>query len=316
MWLLALIVFLVVACVWTIVFIFSLKGKINPHRFFNNEVYEDINYNTVPDKDMPQVIRGLEKASRSKIVITGLTRDNEKRIRKNLENMLEIGRKFQDFRIVIYENDSSDKTRDILEEYAQNHKQVEVIECDVPRCRFGADKAYADGLQSKSRITKMTNYRNKYLEYIYEKYSDYDYMFVCDWDMEGVFFSNGFFHALHQTEKYSAVFANGVASIPGLGVVAPYDGMAYSKGKKFEDNSIVWKFFQQFRECNNAEGPVDVDSAFNGGGLYVLKDILGLKYHDNVRCEHNSLHYQLKDKQKKLAIDTYFLVYAGMQGHF
>jgi hypothetical protein len=302
--------------VWAIVFYLTLRGSINPHRSFSPKVYENFYYNTVPDKEMPKVISGLHKASETRCIIAALSRDNEKRIAKSLDNMVKIGSSFKDYRIVIYENDSSDRTRDIIEEAASKNSKIDLIECDVPRCKFGSSKAYADGLASKSRMEKMAVLRNRYLEHVYEKYSDWDYVFICDLDMEGVFFRNGFFHALNETSKYSSVTANGIVSWAGIGIQSPYDGMAYSRHPGFEKRNVVSKFLLQYFDTMGMKECLDVESAFNGGAIYVLKDLIGLKYTADYGCEHNSVNYALRANGKKICIDPFFVVYAGNQGHF
>jgi hypothetical protein len=308
---------IIIILIWFILFVLSLKGKFNPHRFFNNKLYEDFEHNTVPDKELPQVYQGLEKASQSKIILVGLARDNEERISKNIENMVKIGKHFDDYRIVIFENDSSDNTREIIEQKSHENSKIELIECqDIPQCKFGTLPAYGKGLFSKGRIVKMSEYRNMYMTYIYNKYKNWDYLFICDMDMEGVFFKNGFFHALNLTKEYSAVFSNGMMSVPGLIILSPYDGMAYSTEHMKENKAAITKFFHQLKTCKYSSKPIEVHSAFNGGGIYRLSDVYPSMYNADYSCEHNSLHYAMREKGKRLCIDPYFMVYAGMQGHF
>ena len=45
-----------------------------------------------------------------KAVIVGCTKNNEKYIRSNLLKLVQIGSQFNDYKIIIYENDSTDNT--------------------------------------------------------------------------------------------------------------------------------------------------------------------------------------------------------------
>lgn len=308
------IILLSVVLIWFVFFILSLKGKINPHRFFNSSLYTDFNFNTVPDREMNKVFEGFKIASNSRIIITGLTRDNESKIVKNITNLALIGNFFKDYRIVIFENDSKDDTRNLIKKEAEKNSHIELLGCEEePNCILGSLPAYDGGLFKSSRIEKMSRYRNRYLEHIYQNYHDWDYVFVCDMDMEGIFFKNGFFHAISLTTSYNAVFANGMMNVPGLMILSPYDGMAYSTNELNHKKSNFRKFFHQLRTCRNSSNPVEVKSAFNGGAIYNMKAIKGYFYNSIYSCEHNALNYSINGK---LCIDPSFMIYAGMQGHF
>lgn len=316
MWIAVVVIIVIFICVWTTVFILNLKTIINPHKFFEPQLYKDFYHNTVPDRELPQVFNGIEKARNSRIIFTGLARDLEKIIERNIKNISLLGKEFKDYRIVIFENDSKDKTREIIEEIALKNPKVELVECEVPRCKLNKQYPYKEGLVSFGRIKKMAKLRNRYLTHIYEKYADWDYVFVSDLDIEGLFFRNGFFHGLSKTDEYSGIFSNGLFTVPGFGILSPYDGMAYSRSRDYEKYNIVYKFYRQFRDVKGKKEIVEVESAFNGGALYVLKDILGKKHNvtADTSCEHNPLNYELRDEGKKLGIDPLMEVYVGPQG--
>ena len=72
-----------------------------------------------------KILLGKQKMYRSKIVITGLARDIEPYIIKNLNMLSKIGEHFKDYRIIIFENDSKDNTRELIKKY--NNQKIYLL---------------------------------------------------------------------------------------------------------------------------------------------------------------------------------------------
>jgi hypothetical protein len=55
------------------------------------------------------------------VIFVGTVRNVEQYMKKALENVESCGKKFNDYAVIIYENDSSDKTREILNEHKKDN---------------------------------------------------------------------------------------------------------------------------------------------------------------------------------------------------
>ena len=55
-----------------------------------------------------------------KVIICGVVKNVENSIERNIQYALGTGSNFEEFKLVIYENNSTDNTKDILNKYATN----------------------------------------------------------------------------------------------------------------------------------------------------------------------------------------------------
>ena len=314
-----ILLFIFIAIVITTLITCEVFGMWNFHKMIYGKNYGNVEYNTIPKSERENLKKGKEISLSKRIIFTGLTRDSSKRIKKNVEALSKIGESFNDYRIILFENDSKDGTREIIEKMALSNPKIELIECEeAPRCKLSI--ARESGL-ALSRMEKMSSFRNRLLDYTKCNYSDFDYLMMCDLDMEGVFYRNGVLHSVGLMQNYSAVFARGVSPQPlTFGMMnVPYDALAYLEEKddpsaKVNRVLLFKKMLKQFWASNFTNKPVSVKSAFNGAGIYTIKDIDGMKYNGNCGCEHYSLNCALHEKGKKLCINPVFTFFAGNQG--
>lgn len=262
---------------------------------------------------------------KKKIIITGLARNIENKIKKNIDNCVLIGSFFSEYKIIIFENDSNDDTRNIIKNIQSENKNVILIECEND-CRFNERNLYDYGIMNNNRINRMAFYRNIYLYYIYKYYPEYDYVFVIDFDIDGIIPISGIHHALRFDQDWSCICANGRSSIPGtFGCMdTMYDAMAYCNTfSDIEDSKTSKSFMRLFYKYLNLlyisqksdnNRYISVYSAFNGFCIYRLSDIYNIYYKYGYNCEHISLHEQLIKNGKKIWIDMNLCIYVGHQG--
>ena len=175
------------------------------YHHFNQKNYEDKYLIYSPLEDQIKK-KGLEKMKKAKIIFSGLCRNVEEHIDKNIQLLLESGSYYEDYRVVIFENDSTDRSREIIKDWTQKNTKIELIECEeVPNCQYKKERFF--GL-SRKRQDDMVFYRNKCLNYIKEKYSDYDYLLMVDLDMEGYYSIEGLIHSM-SFDEWDAIFVNG-----------------------------------------------------------------------------------------------------------
>lgn len=246
------------------------------------------------------------------VVIAGCCRNVSTFITKNVMIMHLLGSKFKEYKIVIYENDSNDDTRDILKSMEKND-HVEFI--------------FEDNVTISNRTMRIAHCRNTLLHHIQTVYSHFDYMLMLD--LDDVLFTGKLIDTIHtcflyKPEQWDAMFANCTDKY--------YD--IYALRKKKYLMSCCWnnanKLQQQgiprsmaYQECIEKyiiHYPVDtalisVVSAFGGAGLYKMKSLENAQYNgfeglhvDKQICEHVPFNTYLYNKGCKLYINPKMLI--------
>ena len=67
-----------------------------------------------------------------KIVIAGCTKNSELYIFSHLSRLVEIGKLFQTYNIIIYENDSTDNTCEMLTSFKKDNPYFDFIKNEIP----------------------------------------------------------------------------------------------------------------------------------------------------------------------------------------
>ena len=265
-------------------------------KYKNNKIQ---NYNTLDLK------KGYSIAKNSTLNICFIARDCKEQIKKNMYIINKIGSLFKDYKIIIFENDSIDGTRDFIKNLIKKNRKIYLIECDVPDCILNNKKGYDYGQFSRNRISKMGYYRNKYLEEALK--TNYDFTMVLDIDLDYSNFNiNNFIYTLSKYEIWDGVFMNTRINLPGtFGLISvSYDAQAFSKdniGCNYFKSSfhylkdIIYSYIILWRLGNQDFFPVD--SAFNGLGIYKTRKLIHSSYSNNgkIPCEHCYLHNNLKN---------------------
>lgn len=309
--------FLLIFCVWLEYFYLR---QYNFHKYINIDLYENPFIRNDDD-----IERDLNFPLRSKIVITGLARNIEERIDKNLRHCRLLGSYFSDYKIIIFENDSTDNTRNIIKDVMKRDENVKLIESDLfPDCKLKFPILYHYGVVHRERIRKMAFYRNICQHFIYKHFSDYDYVLVLDFDVEGDLPILKILESISKKDPWSAIGANGRSPIPGTfgHMDTMYDAMAFCETEQDVENSkyenhysfftVMYKYFRMMsvtiRNCKTRYK--QVRSTFNGLCIYKLKDIQNLFYTDEYICEHISFNQQLS----RVFIDLELSLCVGHQG--
>lgn len=292
------VVVVLVAFVAILVY-FASKGRTLPvltsiyHKDFKNVDFPEQVFQ--PNKKYDKlyhenVKKGQEVIGNSKIVIAGLARNVSWAVDRTMQKLLEIGGMFKEFKIVVYENDSKDKTRALLAGY----EQVEFVPCSKDdNCILNEELPSNYGLISKKRMQEMAKMRNKVLKHIKKNYSDYDYMMVVDFDLDGPISPEGM-ATCFAFQDWNAMAANGIM----LNRKSIYDTIEYvpvdKKAKPLGKDSFTFQRPQFFR----GQPPQHVKSAFGGCVIYRLKPLIDedIEYHvpdDFVVSEHVAFHLEM-----------------------
>jgi len=325
------LIFIIIACVD---FALHLSG-INTQEYFQPRYYENeirrenlTDYSFTEDFDN-KMLKGLGHISNKRIVFSSLCRNAEKIIPHAFKNISNCVAKFKDYRVLIFENDSADNTRQqikySIEQQTDKDKWILMDCCSNGSCEciLGISNPKSHGALSISRIEKMANYRNEVLNLVREKYKDFDYFVVYDFDIRGGIFMEGFFQTFHNYQDWDAVMSRGLKPFPftyGL-YNCVHDAQAYVKDNPGEyDDNVVAKFLNQqyyLRGSTLGAEYIKVRSAFNGLGIYKMNSVINSEYYpgkNNVLCEHVGLHENMiKLGNDKIFINQSLILQTGLE---
>jgi hypothetical protein len=313
--------FFLIIFILIIYFIFKYSWKIQLH--FNSSAHSLYTPETFPVSNSIEyhnkINDGIAEMKKSKVIITGLLRDVENQmdyIKKKIYSLVPF---FNDYAIVLVENDSSDNTRKLLLEMADQDSKVEILGCgiNVDTCKLSLNKTLGHSV-NKNRIDKMTMLRNIYMDHIKNssnngssnngssKYNDFDYVIMWDLDLIGSSYIDGiqntFGHFSHNPH-IECICANGVYRWMGF-MTMYYDTFAHLEWN--DDFQIAQKTKHDIKTGLTVKGkrgdPLqNVRSCFSGFSIYRLQPIIqnNLEYkytpEDKLLCEHATLNDQLNE---------------------
>lgn len=270
------------------------------------------------------ISKGYIKMKNTKIIFCGLCINIENTssiLKKRFEHL---GSYFNKYKVVIFENDSIDNTRNILKNISKENNNFDLIECDdVEDCKYNIIQAKDHGVFSENRMKKMVKYRNKLLNHITRYYNDYDIICMVDYDISGPIDINGIAHSFGKYNMWDAVSAYGINGITlTAGNPYYYDSIAY-KDEKYDINNNIFDIipiFFKMNYLNVGDDLIKVNSGF--AGLELIKmDVIkkGINYtpeDDKYTCEHIIFHNNMiKNNFKNIYINPNMIVLVGFQGN-
>ena len=253
---------------------------------------------------------GIEDASTKRVIIASLVRDVETRLPEIIKKAESVGKLFRDYRILIVENDSKDDTRKLLLRWASKNPKVQILGCGINANECSLPKApKTDGhYVDRTRIQKMVDLRNIYLDHIKTHYSDYDYTVMWDLDMIGSVYLDGIQHSLGYLSQHpdvDVVCSYGIYHWAFFTLF--YDTYALlHRGEDFHiDHKTIHDIRKGMWEAKYTRGnqPVEVDSCFSGFAIYRTSSFEDpdIRYDmsplTNLECEHVRLNKKIKGKK-------------------
>jgi len=208
-----------------------------------------------------------------KVIICGVVKNVERTIEKNIQHALETGSNFEKFKIVIYENDSTDNTKGILNKYIKN-KNIKIICENISGNNEKENNkiwAYTEvtGSNHPCRIEHISNARNKLLNEINKpEYDEFTHVIVVDLDSNG-WHIPGILDSFNISSNWDAVFANSYNY---------YDFYALRTSFFPFGPEIIGESFWNLPSYKFENELVPVFSAFNGIGIYKKEILKNYKY--------------------------------------
>ncbi|MDR0681163.1 MAG: glycosyltransferase family 2 protein [Dysgonamonadaceae bacterium] len=250
----------------------------------------------------------MKQLSKSFIVVCGIVRNSEKGLKKNIPVINSLCDKAQDYKVVIYENDSKDNTKQILKKWQDDRSSdkihISLNEGLISGKTIPSSKdLFCNPFFSRKRIEKMVFFRNQYLSYLRTMNWTPDYVFVVDLDVETLFLDS-ILSSFSSDTEWDAITAYGYSLSPYLR--RRYHD-AYALVELGEENEPqtekkIKKRASKYSKICCGDALVRVFSAFGGLAIYRYEAIKNIEYqlifnNDNrveVYCEHYSLYFQMK----------------------
>jgi hypothetical protein len=246
-------------------------------------------------------VQDLQKGEKimkdQKLIICGISRDNANDFHILKRHIEHLGEHFKDYKVVIFENDSKDATKRLLNEWQASNTHVKILSKDFKN-------------KKRPNIQFMADVRNFYLDEIEKpEYEHFDVVAVIDMDMSFGFDIRGVFHSFAHIDEWDVVSANGLRHSRLL----MYDYFAHL------ELTDPWQFTEEeetnhrryFRTLRYPVGSdlVFVKSAFGGLAFYKKEIIKGCRYSSrNDECEHIPFHHMIFEKGGRIAINPSMII--------
>jgi len=263
------------------------KLKLSNLNMYLSSFPEDIFLSKEPGYE-EAIIEGLHLASKSKVHVMGLARDCEKALFYNIHRVERLCSMFAEYSVFVYENDSVDKTKRILNQWSKTFNiSVECI--NSGKIRHSQD-------QSINRMTDMAYYRNELVKSI----PDCDYVIMYDFDIIGGFSYDGVMSSL--AYDLDIIGSNSLIQSPTSNKLQTdfvyYDTLAL---RHSELSTNEEKHLLAFKDTVVQRGayPIEVESCFGGLSVYKPKIFTECKY-ENWDCEHVTFNAQARHKGYKV----------------
>jgi hypothetical protein len=205
------------------------------------------------------------------ILLCGVVKNAAKYLDKSIRLCIQTGELFNNHKIIIYENNSTDDTKHILSRYTSN-PNFKIIMEDIPYDDIKRNSkvwAYTQitGSDHPCRIEQIANTRNKILaECKKPEYDEYTYIMFIDLDTEG-WSVDGIIDSFRRKDEWDAIFANGLQGN------RYYDLFAYRDFRDYVFSAELLGDYSFSLHHNISIPPNDpelkcVVSAFGGIGIY------------------------------------------------
>jgi len=240
-----------------------------------------------------------------RVVVCGLARNCKDQIDKHIDLINRLGKYFKEYKIVIFENNSDDGTREKISSYG---------EIDLIGNNDGAD--FSSGYE-ESRIQRLANYRSQVQNYIKNNYSDYDHVIIIDFDIK-LWSIDGILTSLTWDKNFDVMGSVSLKYEPKLGSedgFIHYDRWAFKfhtwqeEWSTRQETDMTW--FWYWKPPIGAK-PIECLSVFGGLAIYKMNAYLSGEYgykhpielNSINTVEHAQFHYTLhKNRYNKIYLN-------------
>ena len=226
--------------------------------------------------------RGYEKMKRASLIICGITRNDGETLPLTIRRIEKTGSLFGDYRVVVFENDSTDQTPTLLRQWEAQNARVTILSESLRNLP----------VLSAGRFQILAHCRNRYLNFVNDSrdLDGFEYIMVVDMDLRGGWSLDGLASSFAET-GWDAMAANAIGYHNLRRTY--YDKLALKPQSLLRNNLFLRLFGEGWQFRRN--GPlVPVQSAFGGLCLYRRDALLSRRYSGSSEgretCEHHALN--------------------------
>jgi hypothetical protein len=219
------------------------------------------------------------------VIICGVVKNAERYLQANIERAIELGQRCDKYKIVLYENNSTDGTKAILNAYATK-PAFRIIAEDIDAETIKRNSkiwAYTQvtGSDHPCRIEQISNARNKIVNELQQEiYEDFNYVVMIDFDSR-MFLVEGILDSLRLVKENQkrVIYANSEKYYDYYALRSSHSD--YNLFGPELMGEYFWKIvsLQPLHIDPKQTNLVPVYSAFNGIGVYA-KDIFTSHFFD------------------------------------
>jgi hypothetical protein len=287
--------------IFMIMFVFKKISSNIIQNYLNNDKYEFLpNNKNIVIKNISDPIIEMKKYN---VIFAGTIKNVEEFIKKNLDNIDTCGKKFNDYFVIIYENDSTDNTRNILlENKKSNYEYI-----------------FENNITEPRRTMRIANGRNKILNRIRELNINQYYNYLIMLDLDDVNISGNFVNTINTCFEYSnwdVLTGNQHEQYYDLWALRKKNDMEYDCWRMVQQNSNIPNsqyifVYSKYKKYDPGQ-LLEVDSAFSGIAIYKLSSIpnecnyVGQYDDGGELCEHVEFNRCIKNSGKNIYINSSF----------
>ncbi len=233
-----------------------------------------------------------------KVLICGVCKDVAKRLPRTIKIMEHIGSLFEDYRIIVYENNSSDKTPILLQRWARKNSRVSYQSEKLSREELNAIIINVNDKGEFFRPELIARARNIVLGKALSKaYEGFDTLIWMDMDFVLAPDYEGIVEVFQEKREWDAVLAYGIDPKGIYWDWYAFRDDVYPLGSELLGNRW-WAIDKNF-----SPSPQDdwfpVYSAFGGCGIYKKSSVIDCRYSALVNEDLESIAKRIIDAQAK-----------------
>ena len=232
---------------------------------------------------------GKSICTNSKIAVVALARQCEKQLQNSIDLINSLVN--NDLRWFVYENDSTDDTKEILSKNKSEKFSISLNDLG---------KGYLTD-SSLSRTLALADYRNICRDWVCKNCSDFDYTIVLDLDADKGLSVDGIYNSIY--------WLNHIENAGGMGSysmfidrnssnlqISHYDSFAV-RINDWIDSEEKNSNFSWFSNFNPKVGsnPIPLYSCFGGLAVYKTQAFLSAQYDGSIGSEHIGLHKGMQE---------------------
>lgn len=237
--------------------------------------------------DSSVLAKGADEMKKHKVVFAGITRNNAPDLAITIKTIEYIGSFFSDYRVIIFENDSDDGTKQILANWKMNNPRINII-----------SENYS--IQKRPSNKFLAAARNKYIIALQDKqYAEFDMAVFIDMDMAFGIDVRGIQDSFAKMDAWDAICSNGIFKSTG----EMWDAFAFRNAEFPHDTRVPGYWDQLLPKIQKVHsvgsGLTPVHSCFGGLAIYKKASIANCEY-DSIDedCEHIAFHKCATTKNK------------------